>query len=150
MNNTKQELINQLSTLADKKITKVICGGSNGSILVFDIGDDAILFIESAWRLSKDNTTLAGWRDANLPKTGNLVVQIELLIGETIKTATTNNLLDLQIITRTDKQLDVFCDISPCNSDELEENWALASKVNNICYTIMSDGRIEKSVYQAH
>lgn len=139
-----------LQSLLGKQINKVIAGGSNGSIIILDIGNDEFsLFIYCSWRISKENEVLSSSTENNDSKTGNLTIEAKKIQGEEIVSIITTDLFDLQLVFKSGKVLSVFADITTngYDSDAMDENWSLADKRNNIAYTISNTFKVITTSY---
>ena len=139
-----------LRRLPGKQINEVTAGGSNGSIIILQIGiADFCLFVKCVWRLQKLDKVLTGWNESNLPIVGNLTKQINELTTDVITKVETSDFFDLQIHFVSGKALNIFCDVTPkYEPDYYDENWVICDIKANICYTIKKDFSITTSVYR--
>lgn len=142
--------IDLLSNLTGKVVTKCIAGGSNGSIIVLDIGSDEFtLFIYCSWRISKESKILATWNDNNDPDSGNLTLEAKKLEGELIKEIKQTNFYDLEILFMSHKVLQIFADVfnKGYEDENASENWSLGDKKNDINYSVTSNFEVHTSKY---
>jgi hypothetical protein len=137
-----------LSLLNSQKVSKVIAGGSNGSIIILDIDNRYSLCVYCVWRLEHGDKVLTGWNESNDSKSGNLTLGIKKLEGDTIKRIYVNQFYDLQISFYSGKVLNIFCDITPkYEPEECDENWSLADIIKNEVYTITKSYLIATELY---
>lgn len=128
-----------IKNIGNKKIDKVIAGGSNGSIILFDLVDDlakkSVLYVYCAWRLSLNNKVLTGSNDDSEASKSVFVVELKKLENDIIKKVFSNPLGDFTLEFNSGKKLDVFSDItSNGDKDDIRENWVVCSVSENVCY----------------
>ena len=128
-----------VSQLLKKKIIEVIAGGSNGSIVVFCLGEETIthtLQVRCVWRLEHLNEVIAGWNDSPDPQAGNLKRQMKLLEGDYVEAIDISSFYDLAIDFRSSKKLRIFCDITPNADMQSCDNWYVCDRQINRCISI--------------
>jgi len=87
-----------LLKIIHKPITKVIAGGSIGSIITLVIGDDEYdVVVYCVWRLEDEDKILTGWNESNDSLNGNLKKNIKELHGDVIHSFEISNFFDLKI-----------------------------------------------------
>ncbi|HEX8575600.1 MAG TPA: hypothetical protein VF677_04830 [Flavobacterium sp.] len=126
--------MNIINILNNAKVDKIIAGGSNGSIILIDLVKECnkyVIYIYCAWRVSFNNKVLTGWND----KESIFVNKLKELQEDIIIEVTSNVLGDFNLLFKSGKKLDVFCDItSNIEESSMEENWSLCDILNNNCY----------------
>tara|TARA_B110000093_G_scaffold153868_1_gene169840 strand:- start:76 stop:513 length:438 start_codon:yes stop_codon:yes gene_type:complete len=131
-------MIDCIKKLENKRVDKIIAGGSNGSIILLDLVDSLeknVLYVYSAWRLSLNNKILTGSNDDSESNESVFVVELKKLENDIVKKTFTNVLGDFALEFSSGKKLDVFSDItSNGGSDDVRENWVVCNISKNICY----------------
>ncbi len=121
------------------KIDKIIAGGANGSIILFDLikgSDKYVLYIYCTWRLSLSDKILTGWNDSDTI----FVKELHKLKGEIINVVTSSELGDFTLFFINGIKLEVFCDITSNIEDtSIEENWSLCNISKNQCYNFTNN-----------
>ncbi|MES2728428.1 MAG: hypothetical protein V4643_15065 [Bacteroidota bacterium] len=141
-------MIELLKELHGRKISNVIAGGSNGSIIIFDVDDNYVLFIYCSWRLCLVGDVLVTSNDNNDANTGLLTTEIKKLIDSQIETININEFNDLIIKFYSNKILYVFSNINvDASESQYDENWSVADKSKNLVFTINEKNKILKSNY---
>jgi hypothetical protein len=137
-----------LKAFVGQRIREVIAGGSNGSTIILDTGNEGFsIFIYCSWRLSQRNRIIATSNDDSSPS-GHLTVGIMRLKENVIDSVKSNELYDINILFDHGFQLDVFANINADSSvSGYDENWCIADKANNICYTLDQNLEIRTSPY---
>jgi len=132
-----------------KEITKVIAGGSNGSIVVLRIGEEEFsLFIKCIWRLEDESNILTGWNESNDAEHGNLTLQMKKLSGDFIKSTELSGFYDLKLHFLSGKTLNIFCDVTPhYEPEDYDENWLLCDIKGNRSYVVKKDFLIADRPY---
>lgn len=134
--------------LRGKKVTKVIAGGSNGSIIILRIGDDYSLFVYCAWRLEDGNKIITGWQEDYDAENGRLTIGIKELKNNIIAKIDVSRFFDLKIHFKGGEILNVFCDLTPnVKSGDYDENWVLGDLKENKSYILKNRFNIEVGTY---
>lgn len=133
-------------------ITKVIAGGSNGSIVLFDLkkGEkEFVMYIYCTWRLSNNDKVLTSANAKNIDSKSNFVKVLKLLEGSDILEINNENNRDFSIITNSEYRLDAFSDIiMDLNGCEERENWTLCNISDNICFNFTNNFEIKIEPYE--
>ena len=139
-----------LNNFTGKKITKIIAGGSNGSIVIVRIGDNEFsLFIYCIWRLKEKDKIITGWNESCDSESGNLSKQIKLLLDKEIKNIDLSDFMDMKIHFVGGKVFNIFCDITPkYEPDDYDENWVKSDIENNKSYRLKNNFKIKVSSYK--
>lgn len=147
MNNKVEDI---LTKLTGKKVTEVIAGGSNGSIVVLNFGESEFcLFVKCVWRLEQVNTIITGWNESNDAVNGNMTKKIKELTDDVIRNTELNNFYDLKLHFISGKTLNVFSDVTPYyEPDDYDENWVICDIQSNVCYAVSKDFTIATSVFK--
>ena len=131
-------MMNYIKTLQNKRVNKIIAGGSNGSIILIDLIenlDKHILYVYCTWRLSLNNKILTGSNDNSDSDNTVFVIELKKLENELIEKVSISSLGDFTLVFNSGKKLDVFCDItSNGGNDEIRENWVICNVSKNICH----------------
>ncbi len=138
-----------MKLLVGTEITKVIAGGSNGSIIVLDLknnsGDMFVLFIYCAWRISHANQVVGtSASDINNEK---ILSGIKCITNEHITDIDINKFNDFSLHISNDYQLDVFCDNTKKDVEYPLDNWTLCNVRENTCSTFNSEF---KFIYESY
>lgn len=133
-------MINSLTEIKNASITKVIAGGSNGSIVLIDFKTkDAnyVLYIYCAWRLSNKGKVLTGSNDNSETSDSVYVHELTNLDGDIINKISSNDLGDFSLFFKSGRELAVFCDITSNGFvDEKRDNWTLCNVSENMCFSL--------------
>ena len=149
----KKNLIKMVNLLKGQKVEKVISGGSNGSMLVFNFGenDDYCVFVYCVWRLEQKKKILSGWNESCDAKTGNLTLQTRALKNEIVKDVILTDFFDLKILFNSGKVLNVFCDVTAeYEPQSYDMNWCVCDIRNNICYSVNRSSVIVTDKYSGN
>ena len=137
-----------LNKIKYKQIDEVICGGSNGSIILLLIGNQEYsLSVYCAWRLEHKDKVITGWNETNDHETGDLTKNIIRLTRTKIINIELTKFYDLILKFDNNFTLRIFCDLTPNLSDEYSENWIIADKIDNKVYVITNKFEIKEHEY---
>ncbi|WP_430411720.1 hypothetical protein [Kordia sp.] len=141
-----------LNTIKHGRITNIIKGGSNGSIVLLEIKSNEkqyILYIYCSWRLSIINKVLTGSNEDSTDINSRYNKEMNNLNGDVINNLIINNFGDFSINFKSKKTLDVFCDLTYYdNEGNSVENWTLCDVSENKCYNFTSNFNIENESYE--
>lgn len=137
-----------ISKINGRKITEVICGGSNGSIILLIIDGSIILTINCVWRLSNKEQVLASWNENDNNPKSNFVLQLKSLKNDLIETFEKSQFYDLTIKFKSGKELIVFCDLNKFYDENyFDNNWEICDKKLNSCICINRDYQEDLEIY---
>jgi len=141
-----------LNTIINGRITNVIKGGSNGSIILLEIKSNEkqyILYIYCSWRLSIMNKILTGSNEDATDINSRYHKEMKMLEDDVIENMVINNLGDFSVNFKSKKVLDVFCDLTYRDNDgNLIENWTLCNVSENKCYNFTNNFSISEEFYR--
>lgn len=139
-----------ISKLSGKQITKTISGGSNGSVIVLDIGiSEFSLTVNCVWRLEMEDRVITGWNESNNSINGVMTKEIKQLKGDIIKSVRISTFFDLYLEFSSGKKLNIFCDVTPnYQPSDYDENWSLCSIKSNDCKIINNDFAVITTTYR--
>lgn len=114
-------------------IERVIAGGSNGSIILFDIKNNIskyVFFIYCSWQLTSEIDILNTSEDDP-----DFFDELKKIKDDVIININIDSLDRILIQFDSGKKLEVFCDITK-NDDKgkEQENWSFCDITHNICY----------------
>lgn len=136
------------SKLTGSKVTEVICGGNNGSIVVLTINNSIVLTINCVWRLSDDKEVLVSWNENNNNPESNFVLQLKSLENDLIDSLEKSIFYDLNIKFKSGKELNVLCDLNKHYSDDYFDNsWEICDKELNYCISINREHQEDVEIY---
>ncbi|MEM0942129.1 MAG: hypothetical protein AAF600_20555 [Bacteroidota bacterium] len=124
---------------------EVIAGGSNGAIIVINIGGKIDVFISCAWRLFRNDTQITGWHEESVEKTSPLVSGIKKLEGLKFVSCSFHSEFDFDLCFEGGFTLSVFADNTA--KSRIDENWAVCDISSNKCYTLSNEYALSEDVY---
>jgi hypothetical protein len=138
-----------MKLLVGTEITKVIAGGSNGSIILLDLKDDSdnmfVLFIYCAWRITHAKQVIGtSTSDINNEK---ILSRIKSITNEHITDIDVNKFNDFSLHFSNDYRLDVFCDNAKKDIEYPVDNWTLCNIKENTCCTFNSEFKFTYESY---
>ncbi len=135
-----KNLSNILKKIKGKVIKEVICGGSNGSIIVITTENSISLTIDSVWRLTNDNTVLVSWDEKDNSTKSNFVKELSKLENDTIESFELSSFYDITLKFISGKTLFTLCDINKYYNEEYyDNNWVICDESLNYCICITKE-----------
>lgn len=132
-----KKLKENLIRIENKKVSKVIAGGANGSIIIIDFEDTYSLFVFCAWRfISKD--VIVTWNDSPDALKGEIPIYLKSLVNKKLKKIILINDYDLKLEFDNGVVFSVFSDLNSTSSD-IEENWCVIDIVENKSYNLTNE-----------
>lgn len=134
------------------KVDKVIAGGGNGSIILFEFvanqNEILIFYIYCTWRLSKHGKILVGWNDNSENDNSNFVLNLKQIENTNVSFFEINELGDIEIEFDNGMKLSVFSDITSDNGlNEEDNNWSICDVNKNMCYNFTNFFEIKNENY---
>lgn len=127
-----------LETLQGSKVSKVIAGGGNGSIIIIDIDNKYSLYILCDWRLiTNDDVIVTSYDDSDV-KHGKIPIYLKKLHKEVVKKISIINRYDINIEFQNETILTIFSNNNK-SSNTIDENWSFVDIENNISYNLTNE-----------
>jgi hypothetical protein len=147
--NEVSKLRESVNKCVGSTITKVMAGGSVGSIVTLHIGYDlGVLFIYCTWRLQKDGRVLTGSNESCEAVVGDIPRNLEIIKDQTITEWTLSEFYDAKISFGNGSSLSIFCDVTPnYPSKDYDENWCICLPRENSSTRVMNDFSIKGDIY---
>src|SRR5687768_17571048 len=126
---SNKEMHKAFKAITSKKVLQVNAGGSTGSILSVDIGDELIkvekgsqifykgeslLMVYCSWRLfdNRIQKPITSWQENN-DSEGPMTLGLKGLTNDLIEEVLISSFHDIVIVFKSGKVLSVFCDLTP-------------------------------------
>ncbi len=142
-----KNLSNILKKIKGEAIDEVVCGGSNGSIIVIITENSISLTIDSVWRLTNDNTVLVSWDEKDNSTKSNFVKELSKLENDTIESFELSSFYDITLKFKSGKTLFVLCDINKYYAECYDNNWIICDESLNYCICVTKELREKFEVY---
>lgn len=130
-------LQDQIQSIVGSSVTKVVAGGSNGSIFVIYFKNDFLkssLSVYCAWRLSINSKIVTGNHESPKSKIPQGLRKLKKLH---IIEVNISQHYDVNIKLENQYELDVFCNITPNYPNKLyDENWYYIDDIHNVVFTV--------------